>query len=108
MSKFATKTSNRTTNLASGKAFSMNPETELLHAVLTTFLENKFYESGDARLERIKQLVALNKPEFVSKLAIVASTEFNLRSVTHVLIGELAKTHRGDSLVKDTIVASAI
>jgi len=108
MSKFAVKTSNRTTNLAGGKAFSMNPEMELIHAVLTTFLENKFYESGDARLERIKQLVALNKPEFVSKLAIVARREFNLRSVTHVLVGELAKTHKGDSLVKDTIISCAV
>lgn len=108
MSKFATKSSNRTTNIAGGAAFSMNPETELIHAVLTTFLENKFYESGDERLERIKQLVAQNKPEFVSKLAIVARREFNLRSVTHVLIGELAKTHKGDSLIKDTIVACAI
>lgn len=108
MSKFAQKVSNKTTNLAGGKAFSMNPEMELIHAVLTTFLENKFYEGGDARLERIKQLVALNKPEFVSKLAIVARLEFNLRSVTHVLIGELAKIHKGDSLVKDTIVACAI
>lgn len=108
MSKFAIKSANKTTNLAGGSAFSMNPEMELIHAVLTTFLENKFYESGDARLERIKKLVAQNKPEFVSKLAIVARNEFNLRSVTHVLIGELAKNHKGDSLVKDTIVACAI
>ena len=108
MSKFATKVSNKTVNKAGGNAFSMNPEMELVHAILTTFLENKFYESGDERLERIKQLCALNKPEFVSKLAIVARTEFNLRSVSHVLLGELAKTHKGDSLVKDTIVACAI
>lgn len=95
-------------NFAGGKAFSMNPQMELVHAVLTTFLDSKFYESGGERLERIKSLIAQNKPEFVSKLAQVARTEFNLRSVSHVLIGELAKTHKGDSLVKDTIVACAI
>lgn len=108
MSKFATKTSNKTVNLAGGSAFSMNPEMELVHAVLTTFLENKFYESGDERLVRIQNLVKQNKAEFVAKLAIVARLEFNLRSVTHVLIGELAKTHKGDSLVKDTIVKCAV
>lgn len=108
MSKFSKRTNNHTTNRAGGNAFSMNPEMELVHAVLTTFLENKFYESGDERLERIKTLVSLNKPEFVSRLAIVARNEFNLRSVSHVLIGELAKIHRGDSLVKDTIIACAI
>lgn len=109
MGKFSKRGSTtKVTNMAGGRAFSMNPEMELTHAVLTTFLEDKFYESGNERLERIKALVAKNKPEFVSKLAIVARNEFNLRSVSHVLIGELAKTHRGDSLVKDTIVACAI
>lgn len=104
MSKFNTKTTNKTVNLAGGKAFSMDPQMELVHAVLTTFLEDKYYESGDARLKRIQQLVILNKPEFVAKLAYVARTEYNLRSVSHVLIGELAKAHRGDSLVMKTIV----
>lgn len=108
MSKFSTRSSSATTNLAGGKAFSMNAEMELVHAVLTTFLENKFYESGDDRLKRIVSLVKANKPEFVSQLAIVARNEFNLRSVSHVLVGELAKTHKGDSLVKDTIIACAI
>lgn len=107
MSKFNTRATTKTTNLAGGKAFSMNPEMELVHAVLTTFLEDKFYESGSARVARIQSLVAQNKPEFVSKLAVIARKEFNLRSVTHVLVGELAKTHKGDSLVRDTIVAMA-
>lgn len=107
MSKFNTRATTKTTNLAGGKAFSMNPEMELVHAVLTTFLEDKFYESGSTRLQRIQNLVAQNNPEFVAKLAVIARKEFNLRSVTHVLVGELAKTHKGDSLVKDTIVAMA-
>lgn len=108
MSKFSIKTSTRTINEAGGRAFTMNAETELTHAVLTTFLENKPYESGDSRLERIQQLVRENNPKFVSNLAIVARKEFNLRSVSHVLIGELSKNHKGDSLVKDTVVTCAI
>lgn len=109
MAKFNTKIPTRaTTNLAGGKAFSMNPEMELIHAVLTTFLEDKFYEKGADRVTRIAELVKLNKPKFVANLAIIARKEFNLRSVTHVLIGELAKIHTGDSLVKETIVEMAI
>lgn len=110
MSKFnkSKKVVTNTTNMAGGNAISMNPEMELVHAVLTTFLEDKFYESGDARLERIQNLVAQNDHEFVAKLAVVARKSFNMRSVSHALIGELSKIHRGDSLIKDTIVDAAI
>jgi hypothetical protein len=106
--KFNTKESTRTTNLAGGVAFSISPEIELLHAVLTTFLDDKYYESKEDRIARIKKLISLNKPEFVAKLACVARLEFNLRSVTHLLLGELAKTHKGDSLVKDAIVKCTV
>lgn len=108
MAKFNTKNkvSPKTINKAGGKAFSMTAPMELLHAVLTTFLDDKFYESGNDRLERIKELVGKCNPEFVAKLAIVARKEFHLRSVTHVLLGELAKVHQGDSLVKEAIVQS--
>ncbi len=106
MSKFNEKKDTKTTNLAGGKAFSMNKELELVHAVLTTFLEDKHYESGDDRMERIKELVVKNDPKFVANLAIVARKEFYLRSVSTLLLGELSKVHNGDSLVKDTIIAA--
>lgn len=103
--KFNTKKpSTKTRNLAGGQAFRMSNAMELVHAVLATFLEDKFYESGDARISRIAQLVEKNEPMFVSNLATVARQEFHLRSVVTVLIAELAKTHRGDSLVCETIV----
>jgi hypothetical protein len=83
--------SNKTINLAGGKAFSHNPETELTFAVLTTFLEDKYYESGDERIERIKNLIPQCDSLFVSKLALVTRKEFHLRSVPIILLGELAK-----------------
>lgn len=108
MARFNVQTNTKTTNLAGGKSYSMNKEMELIHAVLTTFLENKFYESGNERLERIKQLVAINKPEFVANLAVIARKEFNLRSVTTVLLGELSRNHNGDDLVKRAIVEAVV
>lgn len=100
MSRFnRTTRAARVENLAGGRAYKHAPEMELVISVLTTFLENKFYESGDERLERIKDLVSRVKPEFVAKLAVMARTEFHLRSVTTALIGELARNHRGDNLV---------
>ncbi len=108
MGKFNAKNpSNKTVNLAGGNAFTLDPESELVHAVLTTFLEDKHYESGSDRTTRIAALVARVKPEFVANLAVMARTQFNMRSVVTVLIGELAKTHKGDDLVMRTIVSAA-
>lgn len=109
MSHFnSTTPSTRTENIAGGFAFLMHPRMELVHAVLTTFLEDKYYEKGATRTDRIKALIAANRPEFVANLAVIARLEFNLRSVSHLLIGELAKIHKGDSLIKNTMVAACI
>lgn len=107
MSKFNKKSAGtKTINTAGGKAYSLNPQQELIHAVLSTFLEDKFYESGNARLERIQSLSQQCAPEFVANLAVIARTEFNLRSVSHVLIGELGK--RRTAYAMRTIIRAAV
>jgi len=109
MSKFnVKKESSKVENFAGGEAMAHDKKSELVFAVLSTFLENKFYESGDQRLVRICELIKQNDPVFVAKLAVVARTEFNLRSVTHLLLGELAKNHKGDDLVMRVIERCAI
>ena len=84
----------------------MDSATELLHAVLTTFLNDKYYESGQDRMARLQKLVRENDPHFVARLAVVARREFHLRSVSHLLLGELAKNVRGDGVVRAAIVAA--
>lgn len=94
------------TNYMGKKAYKQTPKEELIFAVLTTFVEKSYYESKDARLDRIKALVktvAKSDPEFVGKLAIYARTQFHMRSVFPVLIGELSKVHKGDSVVRNAI-----
>jgi hypothetical protein len=98
-------------NLAGAKAFALSPKVELYFAVSTTFLEEKFYESSDTRIKRIKELVqavAQTDPQFVAKLAVYTRTELHMRSASHVLISELARIHRGDSLVARAIQKLAI
>lgn len=108
MSKFNKKAvEERVVNHMGSKSFSQSTEAELVFAVVTTFLEDTYYEGKNERTERIVALAKKCSPEFVSKLAVVARREFHMRSVSHLLAGELAKMHRGDSLVKDTIVAVA-
>lgn len=108
MSRFNTKTITRTPvrNTAGGKAFAMDAQTELIHAVLTTFLDDKYYESGADRMSRLQTLIGKCDPQFVARLAVIARREFHLRSVSHLLLGELSKNVRGEGIVKTAIVAA--
>lgn len=103
--KFNTKTANnnKTTNYEGATAYKLSSAMELYTAVVTSSLENQFYEKGKDKLKRIQELIQKNDPVFVAKLAIYAREKMNLRSIPLVLIVELAKIHTGDSLVKDSV-----
>ncbi len=101
MGRFNSKLVINTENIAGGKAYSKNPKEELAFAVITSFLEDKFYESGDDRIERIKQLVPKVGADFAIKLTIATRLYFNMRSTSHVLVGEIAKNYKG--VAKDLI-----
>lgn len=92
-----------TVNHAGAKAFTLTPELELYSAVVTTMLNDSYYEKGPDRLTRIKELVAKVNPVFVAKLAVYVREAMYLRSAPVVLTGELAKIHNGDDLVGRTI-----
>jgi hypothetical protein len=109
MSKFNSPAEKEITlNHMGAKAFKQTPKQELAMLVLTTFVDNSFYEAKDVKLERLHSLideVAKKDPEFVAKLAVYARKEFNMRSVFPVLVGRLTQVHRGDSLVSRAIVS---
>lgn len=100
---FLNKQKNVTMNHEGAKAHKMTPELELYTAVVTTGLNDAFYESGDQRLQRIKALMAKCDPEFVAKLAVYARTQMHLRSVPLVLSVELAKYASGTNVVSKTV-----
>lgn len=111
MGKFnATKKTEPVTNYMGHKAYKNSPKLELANAVIATFIENSYYEKAEKRLSRITDLIEKigNKdPEFIAKLAIYARRDAHIRSSFHVLVGELARVHRGDDLVSRLIVAGA-
>lgn len=90
-------------NYEGARAYVMTPELELYSAVATAGLSDKFYETTDSRILRIRQLIAKNDPDFVAKLAVYTRTKMNLRSVSLVLAVELSKTQNGNSLVSKTV-----
>ncbi len=85
------------------QAYSISPELDLYAAVVTSALSDKFYESTDGRLDRIRSLIKQVDPVFVAKLAVYAREQMYLRSIPLVLAVELAKIHSGDSLVSKTV-----
>ena len=89
----------KTVNHEGAKAFTMSAEMELYTTVVTWSLNDTFYEKEQARMERLRNLIAKCNPVFVGKLAVYARTKMYMRSVPLVLVTELAKLHSGDNLV---------
>ena len=78
-------------NFMNEDAFLLKPKEELVSTVMTTFLQNSYYERECEIVDRIKDLVDKVDPLFAAKLAIYARETGNLRSVTHLVSALLAK-----------------
>lgn len=87
----------KTHNLAGGEAFTETPKLELLSVLLTSTLKDEFYRKADATVNRVKQLVAeIPDKSFSAKAAVYARNEAGMRSVTHLVAGEIAKSVKGE------------
>lgn len=89
-----------TINFHGKPAYSKEAKSELAGILLTSFLEDQFYRSGNQTQMRLVELVGLVDPLFVAKAAIFARKTFGMRSVTHVVAGELAQYASGSSWLR--------
>ena len=88
----------KTHNLAGGEAFTETPKLELVSALLTSTLKDEFYRKADATVNRVKQLIAeIPDKQFSAKAAVYARNEAGMRSVTHLVAGEIAKSVKGEA-----------
>lgn len=72
-------------------AYKLLAKEELLATCLTSFLTNSYYETEVEVTNRIKQAIEdTPDTEFIAKLAIYLRKNANMRSVSHLLAGELA------------------
>lgn len=82
------------------KAYVMEAKENLIATTLTTFLQASYYEKEktitDAIIASTKKVDSL----FVAKLAIYLRTKANMRSVSHLLAGELAPRIAGQEYAK--------
>lgn len=93
MSKFNKTTPKRvptTINEMGEKAYQLTAKEELVSTCLTTFLQSSYYESENEVVERIKKAASEVETDFVAKTALYLRRDANMRSVTHLLSGELA------------------
>jgi hypothetical protein len=80
-----------TLNLAGGRAHALSPKLEFATALMTTFTTDTFYASAGEQVARIAALTrALEDPRFAAKAALFTRARNGLRSVSHVVAGELA------------------
>jgi 60 kDa SS-A/Ro ribonucleoprotein len=96
---FTTKRKTETSNYEGAKAYALTSQAELYTTVVTSSLNDKFYEKSTDRINRLRELIEKNDPEFVAKLAVYAREKMHLRSVPLVIAVELAKTQSGNSAV---------
>lgn len=92
MAKFNTTVKNSTktvVNYMGEKAFKLDKKSEFLSLILTSFVEDKYYESSSEEITRLRGLIKELDPLFVAKAAIYARKTIGMRSITHALAGEL-------------------
>ena len=89
-------------NAEGGKAFKESPKLEFISTLLTSFLDDKFYESKNETVRRIINLInEIPDKKFIGKAAIYARTKFGMRSVSHVVAAEIAKNVKKEKWTKD-------
>ena len=83
-----------TTNLAGGDAFDRSPRVALASLVLTSLVQDTYYQSAEKQLEDLARIVGELASRgdllFAAKAAIYARREHGLRSISHALAGRVA------------------
>lgn len=109
MAKFNSTTTIKTTNKSGHAAYGMTDKAKLITQVLCSFFnESKFYGDNSEEMKQLIQKVVASDPEFVAKLAVFARKEFNMRSVSHVLLAYLAHDVNGKPFTRNAVKAACL
>lgn len=95
---------NKTTNNEGAIAYRMNDKEKLVTQVLTSlFNESKFYGDNSRDILNTTRNVLKSDGRFVANLCIYARNEVHLRTISHVLVSELAKSIEGKEFVRKAL-----
>lgn len=82
----------KTVNLAGGEAYIESPELEFISILLTSFVQDQYYKSAIDVMDRLIDLInSIPDKMFCAQAALYARKEFGMRSISHVVAGEIAK-----------------
>ena len=97
MSRFATKQVSTVfvptaVNDAGGQAFKQTSKLEFASALLTSLCQDTYYKNAEGGVSRISDLAKnIEDPLFAAKAAIFTRKQNGLRSVSHIVAGELSQ-----------------
>lgn len=104
MSKFNLKDKEKTVNKSGNVAYKMDNKERLITKVLTSFFnESKFYGDNSSEIVNDIRRLAASDSRFLANLTIYARKNMHLRSISHVLAGELSKSVNGKKYSKEVI-----
>lgn len=84
-----------TVNFEQAPAYSLSAERELLDIATTSKLTNQYYRTADATAERVRELVKQVDVEFAAKCAMYTRHVMGMRSISHLLAGEVSRRASG-------------
>ncbi|MEO0414301.1 MAG: TROVE domain-containing protein [Verrucomicrobiota bacterium] len=91
-------------NRAGGRAHKESLKLELVSMLLTSMLKDHYYESANGSVTRLAKLVNdIGDKKFVAKAALFARKEAGMRSVSHLVAGEIAHSVKGEQWTKSFI-----
>lgn len=99
------KGKNTITNLAGGKSYRINDQkNELVMQVMTSFMEEpKYYrDNTDELVKSVRNMLDVDA-KFVANLAIYTRREMYMRSVTHMMVAELAHHKDGKQYARKVV-----
>lgn len=99
--RFNKQTTSKTINKAGGQAYKQTDKLSFVSILLTSFLKDQFYRSADETQEELVNLFNGIDKKFAAKTAIYARTKFGMRSVSHLVAGEVAKSVKSETWTKN-------
>jgi hypothetical protein len=94
-------TKGKTLNKEGAEAFELKDKERLVTGVLACFVnEPKFYGDTTGDVKSVAQQLCKTDPEFVAKLAAYSRNVFHMRSVSQMLITEVARLAKGNQIVR--------
>lgn len=83
-----------TTNLAGGQAYLQDTKQEVVGLLLTSFLTDEHYRSGNDTIARLRELIRsapIDDIPFIAKATVLARSKYGMRSVTHLAAAEIVR-----------------